>query len=195
MKKETMKTRYYAAYGSNLNLLQMEDRCPKAKRVGTSSLEGYQLLFKGVNHHCHLTVEPKEGSFVPLGIFEVNEKDEASLDNYEGCPFYYHKEEIHLRLDDGKEIDAFIYIMNEDEQWQKGFPNNFYYHGVRYGYQFFGFDILARAYQECTGRYPEYVMITELIDGHLMSRPVYDMRIEYDVEKLMEAKYGKPKKE
>ena len=46
MKKE--KGRLYIAYGSNLNLPQMERRCPGASVVGTSEVKGYELLFRGM---------------------------------------------------------------------------------------------------------------------------------------------------
>ena len=39
--------KYYLAYGSNLNIRQMQMRCPGAKPVGTMVLEDYELLFKG----------------------------------------------------------------------------------------------------------------------------------------------------
>lgn len=37
----------YFAYGSNINLDQMDMRCPDARVVGTVVLEGYELLFRG----------------------------------------------------------------------------------------------------------------------------------------------------
>ena len=42
-----MEKRYYIAYGSNLNIPQMRMRCPGARIIGTSVIEGYRLLFKG----------------------------------------------------------------------------------------------------------------------------------------------------
>ena len=33
-----MPKRYYIAYGSNLNILQMRWRCPSARIIGTSEL-------------------------------------------------------------------------------------------------------------------------------------------------------------
>ena len=38
-----MAKRYYIAYGSNLNLPQMQGRCPGATIVGTSVIEDYRL--------------------------------------------------------------------------------------------------------------------------------------------------------
>lgn len=39
-------SKYYIAYGSNLNKDQMKYRCPDAKLVGTGSIPNYQLLFE-----------------------------------------------------------------------------------------------------------------------------------------------------
>lgn len=78
--------RYYAAYGSNLNLEQMKWRCPDAKVIGTAVIEGYELLFKGSKTGSYLTIEPDVKNQVPVGIFEVSKADENSLDRYEGFP-------------------------------------------------------------------------------------------------------------
>ncbi len=48
---------YYVAYGSNMNVDQMKVRCPEAKAVGTTFLEGYRLLFRGNLGFAYLTVE------------------------------------------------------------------------------------------------------------------------------------------
>lgn len=42
-----MKEIYYFAYGSNMNLDQMEYRCPDAEVVENVRLEGYRLAFCG----------------------------------------------------------------------------------------------------------------------------------------------------
>ena len=39
--------KFYLAYGSNLNVEQMQFRCPDARIVGTAEIPNYQLLFKG----------------------------------------------------------------------------------------------------------------------------------------------------
>ena len=39
--------KFYLAYGSNLNVKQMQFRCPDARIVGTAEIPNYQLLFKG----------------------------------------------------------------------------------------------------------------------------------------------------
>ena len=39
--------KFYLAYGSNLNVKQMQFRSPDARIVGTAEIPNYQLLFKG----------------------------------------------------------------------------------------------------------------------------------------------------
>ena len=75
--KKATQERLYIAYGSNLNLPQMERRCPTAKVVGTSEIKNYELLFRGV-----ATVEPKEGASVPVLLWKIEALDEAALDRY-----------------------------------------------------------------------------------------------------------------
>ena len=60
------KPTLYIAYGSNLNMPQMANRCPTAEVVGASQLKDYELLFRGSRGSAVATVEPKEGSTVPV---------------------------------------------------------------------------------------------------------------------------------
>ena len=114
-----MEKRYYIAYGSNLNIRQMKMRCPSARIIGTSNLDGYELLFKGSKTGSYLTVEPKEGLTVPVAVWEVTEKDELALDRYEGFPTFYYKEEMTLpikgiRTGKVRQRQVFVYIMHEN---------------------------------------------------------------------------------
>lgn len=70
----------YVAYGSNLNKNQMRSRCPGAKFVGTGVIENYELQFKGSLHGAHATIAPKEGAFVPVGVWTIQKRDESYLD-------------------------------------------------------------------------------------------------------------------
>ena len=114
-----MKKRYYIAYGSNLNIRQMLMRCPDARVAGTSVIEDYQLLFKGSKTGSYLTIEPKEGSSVPVAVWSVSETDELALDRYEGYPSFYYKKELQIpitgiRTGKVRVRKAFVYIMHEE---------------------------------------------------------------------------------
>ena len=79
-----MEQTLYFAYGSNINLGQMEYRCPDASVVGPVTLENYELLFREGRTGSYLTIEPKEGASVPVAAWSVTAEDEAALDRYEG---------------------------------------------------------------------------------------------------------------
>lgn len=132
-----MDKKLYIAYGSNLNIEQMGQRCPAAKPIGVAMLEDYELLFRGQNGNCHATVEPKENSSVPVLIWEIEEADEAALDRYEGYPIHYRKEVIEIDFNNLK-VQAMIYIMNGRPI---GKPSNSYLNVIKRGYIDNGLDI------------------------------------------------------
>lgn len=147
-----MKKRYYLAYGSNLNVRQMEMRCPTARMIGTATLENYRLMFKGSKTGAYLTIEPEEGCTVPVGVWEVTSRDEFALDRYEGFPTFYYKKELELpitgiRTGKVRRRKAFVYIMHEDRLL--GVPSNMYMRICMEGYMDFGFnyDTLWEAYE------------------------------------------------
>ncbi|MBO5318958.1 MAG: gamma-glutamylcyclotransferase [Ruminococcus sp.] len=134
--------KYYLAYGSNLNVQQMRYRCPDATIFGTAEIPDYQLLFKGSMTGSYLTIEKKEGSTVPVAVWEVSERDEQNLDVYEGCPNFYYKTEMELPvkiMKNGgtKTVKAFVYIMHEERKL--GIPSRAYLQTCLIGYRHFGF--------------------------------------------------------
>ena len=50
-------SRYYLAYGSNLDMERMGHRCPYAVPVGVTEIYGYRLLFKKSKTGCYATIE------------------------------------------------------------------------------------------------------------------------------------------
>ena len=143
--------KYYLAYGSNLNIAQMQHRCPTAKPVGTAVIKDYELLFKGSKTGAYLTIEPKRNGIVPVGVWEVTADDESKLDLYEGYPTFYYKKEIRLLVEffDGMgtaEKTAFVYIMHEERPLEV--PSRYYIQVCRQGYHDFGFD-MKLIYEAC----------------------------------------------
>ena len=53
-----MSKRLYVAYGSNLNIRQMQHRCPTAKLYGTGTVSDYELQFKGQPNCAFATIAP-----------------------------------------------------------------------------------------------------------------------------------------
>ena len=151
-----MPKRYYIAYGSNLNVEQMRHRCPDARVVGTATLEGWTLLFRGSKTGSYLTIEPKEGSSVPVAVWEVSERDELHLDHYEGYPNFYYKKEIEVTFTGlvtkrKRTRQAFVYIMHEDRPL--GTPSKGYLDTCAQGYMDFDFDLkfLCKAVTDSKG--------------------------------------------
>ena len=142
-----MKKRYIA-YGSNMDEGQMAYRCPTARLLGQTEVEGYRLLFKGSLTGAYATIEPQEGGRVPVLVWEIGAADEASLDRYEGYPSFYYKKDLTVSLG-GQEVTAMVYIM--DERRRLGEPSGAYYGVLERAYKKFGFpmEILENAYMEC----------------------------------------------
>lgn len=133
---------YYVAYGSNMNVDQMSQRCPGAKPIGTAVLNDWKLVFK-----VHATIEPQKGSKVPVVVWELSDRDERRLDEYEGFPGYYHKQYLNVQV--GKRnVNAMVYIMNNVRRVEP--PMTGYYEGIMDGYRHFGLDkrVLRKAHDD-----------------------------------------------
>ena len=150
--------KFYLAYGSNLSVRQMLQRCPGAVYVGTAKLKGWRLLFRKSQSGNYLTIEQRKRRTVPALVWRVSEADEQVLDWYEGYPRFYRKEEVSVILHslvDGSAagtVDAFAYVM--DEHRPLGMPSAHYYNVCLEGYRHFGFDesVLKRAVRESAWR-------------------------------------------
>ncbi|MFA5546523.1 MAG: gamma-glutamylcyclotransferase family protein [Sphaerochaetaceae bacterium] len=131
------KRKTYLAYGSNMNLDQMEWRCPNAAVQGTSTLHNWALTFRGPRRDGVATIEKKEGFNVGVLLWSITDECEQSLDRYEGYPHLYHKETVTVTLD-GDEIEAMVYIMND--VYPYAIPGPYYYKTLVDGYADCGFD-------------------------------------------------------
>lgn len=155
-----MSKRLYVAYGSNLNIRQMKYRCPTAKLYGTGTISNYELQFKGNSESAFATIAPKEGSSVPVAVWEIKPQDERSLDRYEGYPSHYFKQNVPVQLD-GEEVTAMVYIMNLKMKF--GMPSPYYYQTVLEGYHNCELDTnvlddavkdsMQKYYRECSNRF------------------------------------------
>lgn len=128
---DVKRTRYYFAYGSNLNLAQMKRRCPGAVRVGPCALPNFRLVFRGV-----ADIEPCAGECVQGAIYSITASDERALDRYEGfraeepdCGLY--RKEVFLAEINGKAAEVMYYTMNA-----RGYdaPSTHYYGSIAQGY-------------------------------------------------------------
>ena len=169
----------YLAYGSNLNLRQMAQRCPTAERLGTTMLNGYGLEFRGWKGNGVATVEPRDGS-VPVLLWRIKPQDEERLDVYEGWPRLYRKETVDVELD-GKPVTAMVYIMNEG--YDLAVPDEVYLRSIREGYQAAGFDetVLDAAVAVSISAYaPIYAQLCEKLNRNMKDYKAEWKRMSHD---------------
>lgn len=162
-------SKLYIAYGSNLNMEQMHNRCPTAVFVGTGVIQNYELQFKGSPRAAHATIVPAEGQSVPVGIWQIQKQDEARLDFYEGyhkngyC--YYDKEQIDVKLADGSGLNGMVYIM--DPKMDFGMPSREYTNTIRRGYRDCGMDstVLEQAIEKSVEHAQHRLVLGEMEMG------------------------------
>jgi gamma-glutamylcyclotransferase (GGCT)/AIG2-like uncharacterized protein YtfP len=71
----------YFAYGSNMDLSQMQRRAPEAIPLEPAVLRGYRFL---INRAGWATVVPVPGAIVRGLLWNVSDRAIAALDSYEG---------------------------------------------------------------------------------------------------------------
>ncbi len=142
------KRKKYIAYGSNMNLEQMAERCPTAKVVGRGEIKDYELLFRGSRTSAVATVEPRKGASVPVLIWDIGPEDEKKLDIYEGYPKLYGKADLEVQTENGCE-SIMAYTMNKG--YELGIPSEPYLDIITAGYVDAGFDenILLESISRC----------------------------------------------
>lgn len=97
-----------------MNLDQMEFRCPDAEVIGNVVVKDYRLVFRGNSRGNGVaSILPEQGEQVSGVLWSITEKCEKSLDYYEGYPYLYGKQDILVQCEDGQELYAAVYIMNE----------------------------------------------------------------------------------
>ena len=136
MSKQIFNEQLYFAYGSNINLKQMDWRCPGAEVFGPAVLEGYELLFRGNSSRGSgvATIAPKEGSLVYGLLWRITPGNEQSLDVYEGYPSLYEKETLRVRTPNGRSFAVMAYVMTNDRLRVPSPSSLRYYNGIKEGF-------------------------------------------------------------
>jgi phage replication-related protein YjqB (UPF0714/DUF867 family) len=96
----------YFAYGSNLCVRQMAQRCPDAADPRPAVLGDHDWL---INERGVATVEPFAGNEVHGVLWQISERDLATLDSAEGVPVRYCRDRLTVQTDDGP-APAWVYI-------------------------------------------------------------------------------------
>ena len=146
--------KYYIAYGSNMSVSQMKDRCPDAVPIGTAILKDWELVFR-----YHATIEPKSGASVPVVVWEITSNDERNLDHYEGYPHYYEKQYVSVDMREFKspyrhKVRAMVYVMVKDRSPISP-PSGIYLNVIADAYERFKFNktILRKAVDDAVFAY------------------------------------------
>ena len=135
----------YIAYGSNMNMHQMlEERCPTAKDLGISYLNGYRLLFRAnKNGNVYATIEEDASSSVPVVLWAIDKECEDTLDRREGwfrdnpSNSFYLKKIISVDFN-GESVPGIVYIMTN--YGKEGKPSDAYLNRILDGYREHGID-------------------------------------------------------
>jgi phage replication-related protein YjqB (UPF0714/DUF867 family)/gamma-glutamylcyclotransferase (GGCT)/AIG2-like uncharacterized protein YtfP len=96
----------YFAYGSNLSVAQMAERCPDAAHPRPATLDDHDWL---INERGVATVEPFDGAQVHGVVWQVSDRDLAELDSAEGVPARYRRDRLTVHTEDGPE-QAWVYV-------------------------------------------------------------------------------------
>ena len=121
----------YFAYGSNLHHFQMKRRCKDSIFLKKINLKNYRLTFR--SKYRAADIEPKKGSLVPGGLFEISKSDEKKLDVYEDFPNLYKK---HYFYHYGKKV--MTYTMVKKTRFM--YPTERYLKIIKQGYKNCGLD-------------------------------------------------------
>ena len=110
---------YYFAYGSNLCVRQMAQRCPGAVNPRPARLADHDWL---INERGMATVEPFDGWHVHGVMWQLTDHDLSTLDSAEGVPVRYRRDRLTVHTDDGPS-EAWVYI---DHRVDPGAPRTGY---------------------------------------------------------------------
>ncbi|MDG4665778.1 poly-gamma-glutamate hydrolase family protein [Mycobacterium sp. 236(2023)] len=96
----------YFAYGSNLCVRQMAQRCPDATDPRRATLADHDWL---INERGVATLEPFAGGEVHGVVWQLSDHDLATLDSAEGVPVRYRRDEMTVVTESGA-ATAWVYI-------------------------------------------------------------------------------------
>jgi gamma-glutamylcyclotransferase (GGCT)/AIG2-like uncharacterized protein YtfP len=108
----------YAAYGSNMDPVQMAERCPHSPQRGSGWLEGWRLTFGGEEigwEGALATVVQDSDERVFVVLYDISETDETALDRWDAATLdYYRKLRVRIATLDGATL-AWLYVLNAYE--------------------------------------------------------------------------------
>lgn len=118
----------YFAYGANLNLDGMNNRCPGNKPLCRGVLKGYRFMFKSV-----ADIEEAANHSVHGALYQITKEHLRSLDRFEGYPGLYIRKTVPVITEDGREVQAVVYQMTNRNHCAR--PYQGYLHTILTGCQ------------------------------------------------------------
>ena len=143
----------YFAYGSNLDLGQMAERCPGSTVEGYATLPDHRLVFRGPSVRRGsgvASVDPAPGHAVRGLLFEVGEACLQVLDRIEGHPGWYRREWKELDLEAGTQARVLLYRLPEWVELMA--PGEGYLDQLRRAYHHHAFPVDALPLTASTSR-------------------------------------------
>jgi gamma-glutamylcyclotransferase (GGCT)/AIG2-like uncharacterized protein YtfP len=131
----------YFAFGSNMDTAQMRQRCPSAQVVASALLPRHRLVFNGFSRAwggAVASVVRDPTCDVPGVLYDLDADDVARLDAFEGHPWVYARCARRVRLSDGAQKRAQVYIHTQPER--VGRPSWRYTMTIWRAYRTRGFD-------------------------------------------------------
>ncbi len=106
-----MSRQNYFAYGSNMNLTQMGERCPAAFALGVVTLQGWDIA---INERGVATILPADNGDESVAmegvLWSVTDSCLETLDCYEGVRSgLYRREEVRVVTAD-QDVEAIAYV-------------------------------------------------------------------------------------
>ena len=119
----------YFAYGSNMWLKQMQDRCPDHRLVGSGVLKTYLWI---ISSRGYANIVKSAPNMVLGVVYEISDSDERNLDRYEGVTIgSYRKELLSVEVDDTP-ATCVVYV---DPIQDEGLPKPEYIRRINKGIQ------------------------------------------------------------
>ena len=98
------------AYGANLDIETMRDRCPDAQLIGKGDLVGYRFI---TNRNGVASIVESVQDCVHGLIWKLSQEDEDFLDLFEGVKGgWYHKRKVMVHCAE-REMECMVYIASD----------------------------------------------------------------------------------
>ncbi len=98
---------YYFAYGSNLMVNQMKERCPDNTLIGPAIINGFKWF---INRRGFANIMPSKDDFVEGIVYKISENDEYNLDLKEGVVNGHYKKRYVDAVFKENTLNCLVYI-------------------------------------------------------------------------------------